>query len=66
MRILSNLYVDVVLDYSQLDGEIDRLRRGLKTKVENLKHLEGDTTQLRGFDLQPLTKDDIRSLEDLL
>ena len=53
-------------DYEQLDSEIDRLRRGLKTKVDNLRHLEGDTKSTRAFDLQPLTKEDLQSVEGLL
>ena len=65
-RILMYHCVVTCTDYEQLDSEIDRLRRGLKIKVDNLRHLEGDTKSTRAFDLQPLTKEDLESVEGLL
>ncbi|XP_007910613.1 p53 and DNA damage-regulated protein 1 [Callorhinchus milii] len=48
-------------DQEQLDKEIQQLRNQLRTKVNNLNEAQGKP-ELKGFDLSPLTPDEIRAI----
>ncbi|XP_005109237.1 p53 and DNA damage-regulated protein 1 [Aplysia californica] len=52
-------------DYDELDAEINKVRSGLRPKVNKLRDLE-KKEDLKGFDLDPLTPDEKRSVESLL
>lgn len=52
-------------DFNQLDREINSIRNDLKPKMNKLRDLE-NKDDLKGFNLEPLTKDEIRAIENLL
>jgi len=52
-------------DLEQLDAEINRLRDGLKVKVDKMRDLESKEG-IKGFHLAPLTKKELSSLGDVL
>lgn len=49
-------------DFNQLDNEIGELRRNLKPKVNKLRDLEMKE-DIKGFGLNPLSKEELRTLE---
>ncbi|XP_012728845.2 p53 and DNA damage-regulated protein 1 [Fundulus heteroclitus] len=52
-------------DLEQLDKEISDLRRGLKAKVNRLNEMQGKP-ELTGYNLSPLSADEIRAINSLL
>ena len=48
-----------------MDSEISDLRKQLKTKVNILRDIENKEAA-KGFDLNPLTKDELKSVEAVL
>ncbi|XP_061584707.1 p53 and DNA damage-regulated protein 1 [Cololabis saira] len=52
-------------DQEQLDKEINDLRKGLKAKVNRLNEMQGKP-ELRGYNLSPLSSDEIRAINSLL
>ena len=66
MRINFELYLlDLVFaDFDQLDEEIDKIRKGLKPKVNRLRDLEHED-DMKGFNLNPLSKDEMKMIESL-
>ena len=66
MRINFGFYlIDLVFaDFDQLDEEIDKIRKGLKPKVNRLRDLEHED-DMKGFNLNPLSKDEMKMIESL-
>ena len=54
----------VFADFDQLDEEIDKIRKGLKPKVNRLRDLEHEE-DMKGFNLNPLSKDEMKMIESL-
>ncbi|KAM8757157.1 p53 and DNA damage-regulated protein 1 [Acanthopagrus schlegelii] len=52
-------------DQKQLDMEINDLRKGLKAKVNRLNEMQGKP-ELRGYNLSPLSSDEIKAINGLL
>ncbi len=52
-------------DQIQTNERIDELRNNLKTKVNQLRQLEGEEV-LKGFDLKALDKQEINAIQQLL
>ncbi|KAI5622984.1 p53 and DNA damage-regulated protein 1, partial [Silurus asotus] len=52
-------------DQEQLEKEINELRKGLKAKVNRLNDLQGKP-ELRGYNLSPLTSDELRAINNIL
>jgi hypothetical protein len=52
-------------DQIQINERIDELRNNLKTKVNQLRQLEGEEV-LKGFDLKALDKEEINAIQQLL
>jgi hypothetical protein len=52
-------------DQIQINERIDQLRNNLKTKVNQLRQLEGEEV-LKGFDLKALDKEEINAIQQLL
>ncbi|KAJ8385330.1 hypothetical protein AAFF_G00190460 [Aldrovandia affinis] len=52
-------------DQEQLDKEISDLRKRLKARVNHLNHLQG-RPDLVGYNLSPLTSDEIKAINNLL
>lgn len=52
-------------DQEQLDKEINDLRKELKAKVNRLNEMQGKP-ELRGYNLSPLSTDEIKSINSLL
>ncbi|KAM3877533.1 p53 and DNA damage-regulated protein 1 [Diretmus argenteus] len=52
-------------DQEQLDKEINDLRKGLKAKVNRLNEIQGKP-ELSGYNLSPLSGDEIKSINSLL
>nr|XP_046237775.1 p53 and DNA damage-regulated protein 1 [Scatophagus argus] len=52
-------------DQEQLDKEINDLRKGLKAKVNRLNEMEGKP-ELRGYNLSPLSSDEVKAINSLL
>jgi len=52
-------------DMEHLDDEITRLRDGLRTSVDKLRDLESKEAT-KGFQLSPLTRQELSSLHDVL
>ncbi|TNN79682.1 p53 and DNA damage-regulated protein 1 [Liparis tanakae] len=52
-------------DQEQLDKEINDLRTGLKAKVNRLNEMQGKP-QLRGYNLSPLSTEEVRAVNSLL
>ncbi|XP_044027528.1 p53 and DNA damage-regulated protein 1 [Siniperca chuatsi] len=52
-------------DQEQLDKEINDLRKGLKAKVNRLNEMQGKP-ELRGYNLSPLSTDEIKAINSLL
>ncbi|KAK2914549.1 hypothetical protein Q8A73_005143 [Channa argus] len=52
-------------DQEQLDKEINDLRNGLKAKVNRLNEMQGKP-ELRGFNLSPLSTDEVKAITSLL
>lgn len=55
----------ILKDQEQLDKEITDLRKRLKTKVNRLNALQGKP-ELRGYNLSPLSNDEIKAINSLL
>ncbi|CAJ1051875.1 p53 and DNA damage-regulated protein 1 [Xyrichtys novacula] len=52
-------------DQEQLDKEINDLRTGLRAKVNHLNEIQGKP-ELRGYNLSPLSSDELKSVNRLL
>ncbi|RWS07010.1 p53 and DNA damage-regulated protein 1-like protein [Dinothrombium tinctorium] len=52
-------------DQQDLNKRIDELRNGLNEKVNALRKLEGKS-DLKGFDLKSLSRNEIEALKDIL
>ncbi|KAF7208859.1 p53 and DNA damage-regulated protein 1 isoform X1 [Nothobranchius furzeri] len=52
-------------DQEQLDKEINHLRKELRTKVGRLNEIEGNP-ELRGYNLSPLSSDEMKAITSLL
>ena len=52
-------------DLDELDSDIGKLRVGLKSKVDKLRDVE-HKDELKGFHLNPLSKDELRAIESVL
>ncbi|KAM7402746.1 hypothetical protein PAMP_017960 [Pampus punctatissimus] len=52
-------------DQEQLDNEINDLRKGLKAKVNRLNEMQGKP-ELRGYNLSPLSTDEVKAINSLL
>uniref|UniRef100_UPI0037E9280F p53 and DNA damage-regulated protein 1 n=1 Tax=Semicossyphus pulcher TaxID=241346 RepID=UPI0037E9280F len=52
-------------DQEQLDKEINDLRKGLKAKVNHLNEIQGKP-ELRGYNLSPLSSDELKAINGLL
>ncbi|XP_022601170.1 p53 and DNA damage-regulated protein 1 [Seriola dumerili] len=52
-------------DQEQLEKEINDLRKGLKAKVNHLNEIQGKP-ELRGYNLSPLSTDEIKAMNNLL
>ncbi|XP_034725060.1 p53 and DNA damage-regulated protein 1 isoform X1 [Etheostoma cragini] len=52
-------------DQEQLDQEINELRKGLKAKVNRLNEMQGKP-ELRGYNLSPLSTDEIKAINSIL
>ncbi|XP_048248076.1 p53 and DNA damage-regulated protein 1-like [Haliotis cracherodii] len=52
-------------DYNQLDEELTDIRNKLKPKVNNLRNLE-NKEDMKGFGLNPLSKEELRAVEKML
>ncbi len=52
-------------DQIQINERIDELRNELKTKVNQLRQLEGEEV-LKSFDLKALNKEEINAIQQLL
>ncbi|KAF4107177.1 p53 and DNA damage-regulated protein 1 [Onychostoma macrolepis] len=55
----------ILKDQEQLDKEITDLRKRLKAKVNRLNELQGKP-ELRGYNLSPLSNDEIKAIDSLL
>ncbi|XP_016297528.1 p53 and DNA damage-regulated protein 1-like [Sinocyclocheilus anshuiensis] len=55
----------ILKDHEQLDKEITDLRKRLKTKINRLNDLQGKP-ELRGYNLSPLSSDEIKAINNLL
>ncbi|XP_056324178.1 p53 and DNA damage-regulated protein 1 [Danio aesculapii] len=55
----------ILKDQEQLDKEITDLRKRLKAKVNRLNELQGKP-ELRGYNLAPLSGDEIKAINSLL
>lgn len=52
-------------DQEQLDKEINDLRKSLKAKVNHLNEIQGKP-DLRGYNLSPLSSDELKAINGLL
>ncbi|KAM7006372.1 p53 and DNA damage-regulated protein 1 [Labrus bergylta] len=52
-------------DQDQLDKEINDLRKALKAKVNHLSEIQGKP-ELRGYNLSPLSSDELKAINGLL
>ncbi|XP_067444528.1 p53 and DNA damage-regulated protein 1 [Thunnus thynnus] len=52
-------------DQEQLDKEINDLRKGLKAKVNRLNEMQGKP-ELRGYNLSPMSTDEVKAINSLL
>lgn len=52
-------------DFEELDDKINTLRRELKPKVNKLYDME-KKEGIKGFNLNPLSKDELKSIHDLI
>ncbi|XP_053725327.1 p53 and DNA damage-regulated protein 1 isoform X2 [Synchiropus splendidus] len=52
-------------DQEQLDKEIHELRKGLKVKVNRLNEIQGKP-ELRGYNLSPLSSEELSAVNSLL
>lgn len=52
-------------DFDSLDEEINNLRKNLKVKLNQLNDLE-NKDPAKGFDLKPLTREELESVEGVL
>ncbi|KAK3586685.1 hypothetical protein CHS0354_039154 [Potamilus streckersoni] len=52
-------------DMRQIDDEIDEIRHNLKPKVNKLRDLEHQD-DIKGFNLRPLSKEELQSLESFM
>ncbi|KAM7423286.1 hypothetical protein PAMA_011033 [Pampus argenteus] len=52
-------------DQEQLDNEINDLRKGLKAKVNRLNEMQGKP-ELRGYNLSPLSTDEVKAINSLI
>ncbi|CAH1793670.1 unnamed protein product [Owenia fusiformis] len=52
-------------DFDQLDEEINKLRKNLKIKVDKLRDIEQEDS-LKGFHLQPLSKEELKAIDSVL
>ncbi|KAM3621591.1 uncharacterized protein V6R79_013237 [Siganus canaliculatus] len=55
----------ILKDQEQLDKEINDLRKGLKVKVNRLNEMQGKP-ELRGYNLSPLSSEEIKAINNLL
>lgn len=55
----------ILKDQEQLDKEISDLRKQLKAKVNRLNDLQGKP-ELRGYNLSPLSSDEIKAIGTLI
>ena len=53
-----------VADFDQLDHEINSLQKNLKPKVNHLRDLE-HKDELKGFNLQPLSREELSNIMDM-
>ena len=54
-----------VSDFNQLDKEIAEIRKNLKPKVNKMRDLEHQE-DIKGFDLNPLSRDDLETIDSYL
>ncbi|TKS71194.1 p53 and DNA damage-regulated protein 1 [Collichthys lucidus] len=52
-------------DQQQLDKEINDLRKALKAKVNRLNEMQGKP-ELRGYNLSPLSSDEVKAINSLI
>lgn len=52
-------------DFDELEKEIGKLRQGLKPKLSKLRDLE-NKDDIKGFQLKPLSRDELKSIEGVL
>ncbi|XP_013416442.2 p53 and DNA damage-regulated protein 1-like [Lingula anatina] len=52
-------------DFDQIDHQIASLRNGLRPKVQKLRDME-NKEDMKGFQLNPLTKAEMKSIDDML
>lgn len=52
-------------DFDELDNQICDVRKQLKPKVSKLRDME-KREDIKGFNLNPLSKEEIRSVEQLI
>lgn len=52
-------------DFEELDNQINDLRRELKPKVSKLRDME-KKEDIKGFNLNPLSKEEMRAVEELI
>ncbi len=57
--------IQLFIDQDLYDKEINRIQKGLKTKVNKLYDAE-NKSELKGFNLVALSKDDKDSLKELI
>ncbi|ROL42471.1 p53 and DNA damage-regulated protein 1 [Anabarilius grahami] len=55
----------ILKDQEQLDKEITDLRKRLKAKVNRLNEIQGKP-ELRGYNLAPLSNDEMKAINSLL
>ncbi|VDI84307.1 Hypothetical predicted protein [Mytilus galloprovincialis] len=51
--------------FEELDNQINDLRRELKPKVSKLRDME-KKEDIKGFNLNPLSKEEMRAVEELI
>ena len=65
MNVLLLCFQFIVSDFDKLDDEINDTRRMMKQKLSKLRDIE-KKDNLKGFDLQPLTPEELNAINSVL
>ena len=65
MNVLLFCFQFLVSDFDKLDDEINDTRRMMKQKLSKLRDIE-KKDNLKGFDLQPLTPEELNAINSVL
>jgi hypothetical protein len=65
LYVKNQFYLFNFADFDELDNQISDVRRQLKPKVSKLRDME-KRDDIKGFNLNPLSKEEIQSVEQLI